>query len=209
MISLEDIYFLTGIATTGLIQDACPSFPRDMSMEDLARHLCREGIAGLAQNGTISIEQINDPLNRVAFDLVVRVVGSTAPEHISGGMILMVERPMAGTQFAWGALMRSRILDRLRECSRDVGKGFTFASFLCCFFLEQVHSLRPHLYVDDLGPQVPQIMRWVRLIPRTGGMDPEVESAFSVTSLALWLPRMGLVDRYCYAGMDFQGDLEL
>jgi len=180
-----------------------------MAMEDLASRLCRDGVDGLAQDGTIAIGNIRDPLTQVATELFVRVVGYTAPERIGGGMILMVERAMVGTQFAWGALMRSRILAQLRECSREAGKGFTFAGFLFCFFGGQVPSLRPHLYVDDLGPWVPQMVRWARLIPCTGGMDPEVGRAFFVTALAFWLHRMGLVDRYFYAGMDFRGDPEL
>lgn len=153
-ISLKDIYFLTGLPTTGLIQDSRPSFPRDIPMEDLARRLCRDGISGLAQNGKITIEKINDSLTRVVAELVVRIVGSTILEHISGGMILMVERAMVGTQFAWGALRRSRFFAQVRECAQEAGKAFTFVSFLCCFFLERVPSLRPRLYVDELGSRV-------------------------------------------------------
>lgn len=41
------------------------------------------------------------------------------------------------------------------------------------------------------------------------GMDVEVGRAFATIALALWLPRMGQVDLYCYAGMGFHGDLKL
>lgn len=81
----------------GLIQDPRPSLHRGVSMEDLVEHVYVDGVAGLSQNGTIAIGRIRDPVTRVVAELVVRVVGSSAPERIGAGMILMVKRAIAGT----------------------------------------------------------------------------------------------------------------
>jgi len=47
------------------------------------------------------------------------------------------------------------------------------------------------------------------MMPRPGGADPEVQRDFSAETLDFWPPRMGPVDLYCYAGMDFRHDLEM
>lgn len=47
------------------------------------------------------------------------------------------------------------------------------------------------------------------MMPHLGGWDPEVRRAFSDLTLDLWVPQMGLVDLYCYAGMDYCVDLEM
>lgn len=62
--------------------------------------------------------------------------------------------------------MRMRVLSQLRVCVQNVENGFPFASILCCFFLERVPTLRPHIYDEDMGPRAPQMVRWVRMMPR-------------------------------------------
>lgn len=54
-------------------------------------------MVGLTRNGTIAVAKIHDHLTWVAAAVVTKVAGSTSPEEIGGGLILMVERAIIGT----------------------------------------------------------------------------------------------------------------
>lgn len=40
-------------------------------------------------------------------------MGTTSPERVNEGMLLMVERAIAGTHFAWGAMLLTKIVPQL------------------------------------------------------------------------------------------------
>lgn len=59
-ISLDDIYFLMRLPTSVLIQDASPSLPRGMTMDELAVCHYEHGVGGLTSTGMIRIKDIED-----------------------------------------------------------------------------------------------------------------------------------------------------
>lgn len=154
-------------------------------MDEIAVWYYVDGVAGIS-SGMVSIGRIPDQLTRVVAELVVRVLGMTSPERISGGVLGMVERAIVGTQFTWRAILLVEVVSQLRQVAPIVNQGFSYGSFLCYFFLEHAPSLQPHLFVQYLGPWVLRMVRWARLMPRTRGVDPEIGRAFSATSLELW-----------------------
>jgi len=101
-------------------------------------------------------------------------------------------------------MVLAAIMHQLMLVALLANQAFCYGSLLCCFFLERVSSLRPCLFVEELGPRVPRMVRQAWMILRTRGVDPEIERAFSLTSLELWYHRIGQVEQFYYFGMDFQ-----
>lgn len=101
-ISLEDIYFLMGLPITRVRTNPLLIFLAGTTMEDLAVGMSEGGVAGLSLNNTIKIRTLSDPLIRIVASIMSRVVRSGEPERIGGGRLLLVERAIAGTQYAWG-----------------------------------------------------------------------------------------------------------
>ena len=54
------------------------------------------------------IANIDDATTRVVTSFVVHIVGETTPHRIIGGVMLLVERAMAGTPYCWVSMMLTR-----------------------------------------------------------------------------------------------------
>jgi hypothetical protein len=103
-------------------------------------------------SGTVvSISVIDSLAHRCIAAMIVRIYGSLATQRISGGQLLVLERVVAGEQFAWGLTLHARMVAQLDHC-RSTGAGeFSFGSILVAWFLERVPMLHPRVLLEMSG----------------------------------------------------------
>jgi hypothetical protein len=103
-------------------------------------------------SGTVvSIDAIDSLAHRCIATMIVRIYGSLATQRISGGQLLVLERVVAGEQFAWGLMLHARMVAQLDHCRSTDGGEFAFRSILVACFLERVSDAVPEGSAGDVG----------------------------------------------------------
>jgi hypothetical protein len=95
---------------------------------------------------------------------------------------------------------------QLTKCIRGDFNHFGYISLLVSLFLKRVQLLRLQVDWGLPAPQDPRMLRRCNLMARhvEGPIIKYNDSFFD------WLrPQMLMIDDYAYAGLDFQGDLDL
>jgi hypothetical protein len=117
----------------------------------------------------VSISAIDSLAHRCIAAMIVCIYGSLATQQISGGQLLVLERVVAGEQFAWEMTLHARMIAQL-DRFRSTGVGeFAFGSILVAWFLERVLMLRPRVLLEMPGAREPRSRRWSTILVFHGG----------------------------------------
>ena len=102
-LTVQDVYFLTGLPPLGMVGNTQPVLPRGRNiMEFVGRH-CR---LGLQVKGTrISIKDLERLETRAVAAAMLRILGNQALHHITGGQMMIVESLLSGTYYGWAQMM--------------------------------------------------------------------------------------------------------
>ena len=91
--------------------------------------------------------------------VVLRILGSQAFHHITGGKMMIVESVLSGTYYGWAQMMLVSVKRQLSLCKQQVNHDCAYGMMLCFFFFKKILTLRPHVQFLDGGPREPP-MRW-------------------------------------------------
>ena len=107
MLTVQDIYFLTGLPPLGMVGNTQPVLPRGRNIMEFVEHHCR---LGLHVKGTrIPIGDLERLETYVVATAVLRIVGNQALHHITGGQMMLVESVLSGTYYGWAQVMLSSL----------------------------------------------------------------------------------------------------
>ena len=101
-LTLADVYFLTGLPCLGRVADTQPRGSADLDIVDMAVRFC--GAEARVHRNALRVGDLREPVVRATIACIVRILGSQAPEKVSGGQMQLVERTLEGTYFAWGQM---------------------------------------------------------------------------------------------------------
>ena len=88
---------------------------------------------------------------------VLRILGSQALHHITGGQMMIVEKVLIGTYYGWAQMMLVSLKRHLSLCTRQVNHDFSYGTVLCSFFFEKIPTLQPRVQLPDGGPREPRM----------------------------------------------------
>jgi hypothetical protein len=155
----------------------------------------------------VSISAIESLAHRYIAAMIVRIYGSLVTQWISGGQLLVLERVVAGEQFAWGLTLHVRMVVQLDHCWSTGAGEFAFGSILVAWFLERVSMLCPRVLLEMPGAREPRL-RWCSTIFLCHG-GGEGGLLFSMEATGIWRKMLQVILQYPYAGVDFRGDLNM
>jgi hypothetical protein len=107
-ITMEDVYFLTGLPFRGTPLPVEPVLPRSTFLTNIGQRYCsgRDFMSGTV----VSISAIDSLAHRCIAVMIVRVYGLLAIQRISGGQLLVLERVLASERFAWELMLHARMV---------------------------------------------------------------------------------------------------
>jgi hypothetical protein len=200
--TMEDVYFLTGLPFQGVPLPAEPVLPRDLALATVGRRYC--SCPNFMSGTIVSIGSIDSLVHRCITTMIVRVYGSLATQRISGGQLMVMERVLAGEQFAWGLTLHAWMIGQLDHC-RSMNTGeFAFGLILVAWFLERVLMLRPRILLGAHGAREPRLRWWSTVLLHHGG--GEGGHFFTAEAAQVWRQMPQVILRYPYAGVDFRDD---
>ena len=102
-LTIQDMYFLTGLPPLGMVGNTQPVLPRRRHiMEFVERH----SRLGLQVKGTrIPIGDLERLETCAVAAAVLRILGNQALHHITGGQMMIVESVLGGTYYGWPQMM--------------------------------------------------------------------------------------------------------
>jgi hypothetical protein len=155
----------------------------------------------------VSISAIDSLAHRCIATMIVHIYGPLVTQRISGGQLLVLERVVAGEQFAWGLKLHARMVAQLDHC-RSIGAGeFAFGSILVAWFLERVSMLHPRVLLEMPGVRELRLRQWLTIFLRHGG--GEGGHLFLVEVARIWRQMSQVILQYPYARVDFRGDPDM
>ena len=140
-ITLEDVYFITGLPILGVVGDLEPVLSLGETLEDLCDQHCYA--TTYVRGSYILMCDIEELSTREVGTLLQCILGSIGSHKISGGQLQLVEHVIGGTYYAWDHMYLQAVRYQLNK-SKTTGAGFCFGSFLCAFFFEKVPTIHPH-----------------------------------------------------------------
>ena len=134
-------------------------------------------------------------------------MSGTAAQHvISCPLMYYALECMRPTIYDWCTGLLASIYTQLTACKHGRQMNFGYGSLICSFFFERIPTLAPRVSLSPPPPREPQMMRWTRLWYYLGGGPPH---HYNKDLFDCWTRVTFCVNEYCYAGMDYQGDLNL
>ena len=204
-LTVQDVYFLTGLLPLGMVGNMQPVLPRGRNIMEFVERHCRPG---LRVKGTrIPIGDLERLETRAVAAAMLRILGSQAFHHITGGQMMIVESVLSGTYYGWAQMMLVSLKRQLSLCKRQVNHDCSFGTLLCSLFFEKILTLRPHIQLLDGGPREPRMCRWGWLLCRGGG--GVVGRVFQPEFFSHWDQMPLYIDDYPYSGMSYCGDPDL
>ena len=204
-LTVQDVYFLTGLPPLGIVGDTQPVLPRGRHIMEFVERHCRPGFQ--VKGTRISIGDLERLETRAVAAAVLRILGTQAFHHITGGQMMIVESVLSGTYFGWAQMMLVSLKRQLSLCRRQVNHDCSYGTLLCAFFFEKIPTLRPRVHLPDGGPREPRMRRWGRLLCKGGG--GAVGRTFRPEFFAHWDQMPLYIDDYPYSGMSYCGDPDL
>ena len=107
------------------------------------------------------------PLSTLLFTMQ-RLVGNQGPHQDSRAHMLYAIEAMAPTVFNWVEALLPVFKDQLTKCWQGELKQFGYGSILACLFFERIPQLRPQVVFIELRAIYPCMLRWFRIMARTG-----------------------------------------
>jgi hypothetical protein len=101
--------------------------------------------------------------------MVVRVYGSLATQWINGGQLRIMERVLAGENFAWGLMLHAKMVGKLDRCQAADSRDFSFGSILVAWFMERVPMLHPRVLMGAPSVRESRLQWWSMILIRHGG----------------------------------------
>ena len=93
-LKIQDVYFLTVLSPLGMVGNTQPVLPRGRNIMEYVERHCRPG---LQVKGTqIPIGDLEILETRGVVTAVLRILGSQAFHHITGGQMMIVESVLSG-----------------------------------------------------------------------------------------------------------------
>jgi hypothetical protein len=150
--------------------------------------------------------QVTDLTLRTILFTIARMARSSAPHMALQSYFQYAIECTEPRVFNWADAILRNIKKQLTKCRQGDLKQFGYGSLLVSFFLERVPIFRLQDEWDLPGPKDPRMLRWCRLMGRHVA-EPIIKYDDVFFD---WLQnQMLMVDDYAYAGLDFQGDLDL
>lgn len=144
-------------------------------------------------------------LSSIAYYLV-RMSGTMAQHIISCPLIyyaLECTRPMI---YDWCTRLLASIRTHLMTCKVGQKKNFGYGSLICSFFFKRILTLAPRVSLPPSPMREPQMRRWTLLWYCLGGGPPR---HYNEDFFNWWTQVTFCINKYCYVGMDYRGDLNL
>ena len=101
-ITLEDVYFITGLPILGVVGDLVLVLSLGETLEDLCDRHCYA--MAYVHGSYILMCDIEELSTREVGTLLQRILGSMGIHNISGGQLQLVEHAIGGTYYAWGQM---------------------------------------------------------------------------------------------------------
>ena len=102
-LTVQDIYFLTGLPPLGMVGNTQPMLPRGQNIIEFVKHHYQ---LGLHVKGTqIPIRDLERLETRVVATSVLWILGNQVLHHITRGQMMLVESVLSGTYYGWAQIM--------------------------------------------------------------------------------------------------------
>jgi len=205
-LTVEDIYFLTGLSRRGApVSLSGPSHGGE-SVRDYVRRHCREG-SQPGKDDKIIIRDVTSRSLRTILFTIGRMAGSASVHAANRSYMQYALECLEPKVFNWCDAVFLMIKEQLTKVKNGRLKNFGYGSILVAFALERVPMMQPqHIDLSLPPPTEPRMQRWVDHMSRHAGQS---QISFSATFFR-WFDRQEMFySEYPYAGMDFRGDPDL
>jgi hypothetical protein len=195
---------LTGLSRRGYYVSLMGSRGGGLKMSEYCNQYCVP--EAKRKKGKVVIWGVTDLTLRTILFTISQMAGSSAPHMALQSYFQYAIECTEPRVFNWADAVLHSIKRQLTKCRRGELKQFGYGSLLVSFFLERVPVFRLQVEWDFSGPRDPRMLRWCWLMARhMAGPIVKYDDIFFD-----WLQNhMLMVDDYDYAGLDFQGDLDL
>ena len=136
-----------------------------------------------------------------------RIAGLASLHQASRPLMFYEVECMRPTVYDWSTTLLSNMKHQLSECNMGRVWNFGFSSILSTFFFDHVPILSPRVDVPLHGVQDPAQRRWADAMRRLRG--GRVSNPYPTNFFPWWRRQIVAIDDYPYAGIDFQGDLDM
>ena len=205
-LTIEDMYFLTGLSRQGAPVSLSGTARGTTSTRDYIRQYCREG-SQPSKDGKINIRDIIDRSLRSILFTIGRVAGSAALHVANRSYMQHALECLQPKVFNWCDAVLVQMKSQLTKVKDGKLKNFGFGSILTAFALEKIPLMQPQYIILDLPSRTePRMQRWVDHMSRHAG-QPQITFT---DAFFRWFERQEMVfSEYPYVGMDFRGDPDL
>lgn len=154
-ITIDDIYFLTGLSRRGAPISLSGFAKGGESMRDYIRQFCQSG-AHSSRDGKINIRNVSDlPLRKILFT-ISKLVGRATLHLVNRSYMPYALECLEAKVFNWCEEVFSSLKEQLTKVKRRRTKNFGYGLILISFSLERIHLMHPqHVSLGVSGPRDP------------------------------------------------------